>query len=223
MLIFLCSLKAKENIAKSVREKGDYYMPNFTKQAIKASFMKLLNEHPLSKISVRSIVEDCGINRNSFYYHYQDITDLIEEIIKEEADALIIKYPCISSLKECVDVAFKFALENKKAVMHIYNSVNRDIYERSSMKLCEYVVTRYIDTVFADEQISLYDRNAAIRFFKCELYGLAVDWIRSGMKDDAIEEIYRIVEICRGMSEELIKRSRNCRGESIFSENAKPV
>ena len=89
-------------------------MPNFTKQAIKASFMKLLNEQPLSKISVRSIVEDCGINRNSFYYHYQDITDLIEEIIKEEADALIIKYPCISSLKECVDVAFKFALENKR-------------------------------------------------------------------------------------------------------------
>ena len=107
--------------------------------------------------------------------------------------------------------------------MHIYNSANRDIYERSSMELCEYVVTRYIDTVFADEQVGLYDRNAAIRFFKCELYGLTVDWIRSGMKDDAIEEIYRIVEICRGMSEELIKRSRNCPGGSIFSENAKPV
>ena len=44
-------------------------MPNFTKQAIKDSFLKLLNQQPLSKISVRSIVEDCGINRNSFYYH----------------------------------------------------------------------------------------------------------------------------------------------------------
>ena len=48
--------------------------------------MKLLNEQPLSKISVRDIVEDCGINRNSFYYHFQDIPSLIEEIIKEEAD-----------------------------------------------------------------------------------------------------------------------------------------
>ena len=44
-------------------------MANFTKQAIKASFMKLLSQKPLSKISVRDIVEDCGINRNSFYYH----------------------------------------------------------------------------------------------------------------------------------------------------------
>ena len=41
-------------------------MPNFTKQAIKAAFLKLLNEQPLNKISVRSIVEECGINRNSF-------------------------------------------------------------------------------------------------------------------------------------------------------------
>lgn len=45
-------------------------MANFTKQAIKASFLKLLNQQPLSKISVRDIVEDCGINRNSFYYHF---------------------------------------------------------------------------------------------------------------------------------------------------------
>lgn len=46
-------------------------MANFTKQAIKASFMKLLSQKPLNKISVRDIVEDCGINRNSFYYHFR--------------------------------------------------------------------------------------------------------------------------------------------------------
>ena len=77
-------------------------MPNFTKQAIKDSFLKLLNQQPLSKISVRSIVEDCGINRNSFYYHYQDIPALLGEIIQDEVDMLIEQYPTISSLDECV-------------------------------------------------------------------------------------------------------------------------
>ncbi|MEG1027334.1 MAG: TetR family transcriptional regulator, partial [Oscillospiraceae bacterium] len=91
-------------------------MPNFTKMAIKSSFMKLLNEQPLNKISVRNIVEDCGINRNSFYYHFQDIPSLIEEIVTEEANIIIEKYPTINSINECFNVAFKFALENKKAV-----------------------------------------------------------------------------------------------------------
>ena len=44
-------------------------MANFTKRAIKAAFLELLDEKPLNKISVRDIVERCGINRNSFSGH----------------------------------------------------------------------------------------------------------------------------------------------------------
>lgn len=183
-------------------------MANFTKQAIKSSFMKLLNEQPLSKISVRDIVEDCGINRNSFYYHFQDIPSLIEEIIKEEADKIIAQCPTVNSLEECVDLAFKFALENKKAVMHIYNSANRDIYERSKMKVCEYIVTAYCDTVFGKNAVSEYDRATAIMFLKCELFGLSYEWIEKGMKDDVINEMYHIIEMSRGFSDEIIKRSK---------------
>ncbi len=182
-------------------------MTNFTKAAIKASFLKLLNEMPLSKISVRSITEDCGINRNSFYYHYQDIPALIEEIVKDEVDTLIATYPTITNLNECVDVAFRFALKNKKAVLHIYNSVNRDIYERSIMQLCEYTVSAYLDTAFGKNAVSEYDRAVAVRFFKCELFGLTFEWIENGMKDDAIEEIYHVIDRCRGLSEDLIRRS----------------
>ena len=53
-------------------------MPNFTKKAIKDSMKKLLNERPLNQITVKDIVEDCGINRNSFYYHFEDMPSLIE-------------------------------------------------------------------------------------------------------------------------------------------------
>ena len=188
-------------------------MANFTKQAIKASFIKLLNEQPLNKISVRSIVEDCGINRNSFYYHFQDIPSLIGEIVKEEIDALVAKYPTINSIDECVSVALKFTLENKRAVLHIYNSVNRDIYERYLMRICEYVITTYLDTAFGREGVRERDRAAAIRFLKCELFGLSFDWIENGMKDDAIEEITYITSLCRGLSAELIRRCREHNGK----------
>ena len=75
-------------------------MANFTKKAIKESFIRLLKERPLSKITVQVIADDCGINRNSFYYHFQDIPALIEEITLEEVDRLIEMYPEISSIEE---------------------------------------------------------------------------------------------------------------------------
>ena len=64
-------------------------MPTFTKAAIKATFISLLNKKPLNKITVKEIVEECGINRNSFYYHFDDIPSLLEEILVEEADRFV--------------------------------------------------------------------------------------------------------------------------------------
>ena len=40
-------------------------MSAYTKQAIKNSFLKLLNDRPLNQVTVKAIVEDCGINRNT--------------------------------------------------------------------------------------------------------------------------------------------------------------
>lgn len=175
-------------------------MPNFTRNAIKASFLKLLSQQPLSKISVRDIVEDCGINRNSFYYHFHDIPALIEEIVKECFDSLIQKYPNVTSLNECVNAAIQFILENKQALLHIYNSVNRDIFERYLMKFCEEFIVSYLNTAFAGQNIAEGDKELIIRFLKCELFGVGIDWMNSGMPSTITEDAKRIFEICHGLS-----------------------
>lgn len=183
-------------------------MPNFTKPAIKASFLKLLSEKPLNKISVRDIVEDCGINRNSFYYHYRDIPALIGEIITETVNSLISKYPTVNSIGECFDVALEFMMENKKPIFHIYNSVNRDIYEKATMRLCDYTVRTYFSTAFGKESVSESDREIIISFFKCTIYGLAFEWLQDGMKPELQIRLARMTQLCRGLSDELIRRSK---------------
>ena len=68
-------------------------MANFTRRAIKETFWKLLNQRPLNQITVKDIVEDCGINRNSFYYHFEDLPALVEEIVEEQVQVLIQNHP----------------------------------------------------------------------------------------------------------------------------------
>ena len=62
-------------------------MRNSTKTAIKEAFMTLLNKKPFDKITVKEIVEECGINRNTFYYHYEDIYDLLQAVLDDEVQA----------------------------------------------------------------------------------------------------------------------------------------
>lgn len=44
-------------------------MSGFTKEIIAKTFTELLDEKSMSKITVKDIVERCGVNRNTFYYH----------------------------------------------------------------------------------------------------------------------------------------------------------
>ena len=134
-------------------------MANFTKKAIKETFISMLEERPLTNITVKDIVEKCGINRNSFYYHYQDIPALIEEIVKEEAEQILEKYPSVSTIVECFDALIEFASHRKRAIMHIYRSVNREVFERHLMIVSEYFVNNYVNTVLTNENIGAADKK----------------------------------------------------------------
>ena len=193
-------------------------MPNFTKKEIKRSFINLLNEQPLNQISVRDIVEDCGINRNSFYYHFQDIPALIEEIFIEESENLIKKYPKVDDLDACVDSIFQLSMKNKKALLNIFHSVNRDIYEQYTMRLCETFVTKYVYTVFGQYMINERDRKICIWSIKCELFGILIDCCTNGLREDYIDDIHRLLELSYGIPQMIIKQS-NERSANLENSN----
>lgn len=88
-------------------------------------------------------------------------------------------------------------MENRKAVLHLYDSASRDIYEAYVMRLCEYVVTTYIDTVSESVPLSEKERTIVVRFFKCELYGLISEWIANGMPDSALDDAAQIAALTR--------------------------
>ncbi|MCM1335999.1 MAG: TetR/AcrR family transcriptional regulator [Bacteroides sp.] len=174
-------------------------MSNLTKTAIKTSVLKLLNDRPISKITVKDVVEDCGINRNSFYYHFRDLPAAIEEIVTDEVNAIIAQYPTIDSIEECLGVAVKFALRNRRAALHLYQSANRDLFERSLFRVCESVVTTYMEKALTEHPLEERDKSLLIRFYKCECFGQVIDWMNGGMKEEAIDDFHRLYTLRRGM------------------------
>ena len=180
---------------------------SLTKKLIMESLMKLLDERPLSKVSIKDIVEDCGINRNTFYYHFADLPDLVEAVLRDEVDRIMDSYHGISSLEECIAAAMKLSTERKRAVMHIYNSANRDIFERYLLEICGYVSTTFIDNVIAGRPVPPQDRVVVIDGYKCELFGHIVDWLSRGMSHDLEKQFLRLCELRRGMTEEMLERS----------------
>ena len=147
-----------------------------------------------------------------FLLPFQDIPALVEEIVTEEADRIIKEYPSIDSIEEALNVALDFARKNRRAILHIHNSANRDIYEQYLWKVCEHVVSSYVNVAFADKPIADSDRELLIRFYKCECFGMVMEWMSGGLRDDMTEQIRRLCELRRGMAEEMVERSLKQQG-----------
>ena len=162
-------------------------MPPFAKREIKNSFIKLLTERPISQITVKDIVEDCGVNRNSFYYHFQDIPSLLEEIIVEMTAKVIETLTEESTFEEKVTAALEEIDSNKRMIYHIYGSSNREFYEKQLMKICDYVTRTYIRSRDYSEKVASKDLEFVISYLKCELFGQLIDWLNHDMSYDLVE------------------------------------
>ena len=180
----------------------------YAKARIKESFLKLLEEHPLSKITVRSIVEDCGVNRNTFYYYFEDIPSLLVEITQEEIDRIANEHGAIDNLEDGLLEAIQFAVKHRRAAFHIYHSENRDIYERYIWKICDYIIQTYFDTAFPDRDVSPEDEALIKEYYKSLSYGLLVNWLENGLKSDITASISRLSRLLQGQTAELFRRSR---------------
>lgn len=181
-------------------------MANFTKRAIQESFWKLLDERPLSKITVKDIVADCGINRNTFYYYFEDIPKLIECMVEEDAEKIIQSHPTVERLEDCLDAAIALALEKKRAVLHIYHSASRDIYETYLWKACDHVINTYVSAVLAGRKISESDLSVIVGYLSCLGYGIISRWLKNDMNEDIRSTFARLLEIKKGMIEEMFAR-----------------
>ena len=55
------------------------------KHDLAEALCQLLETKTLEKITVKDIVARCGVNRQTFYYHFHDVYDLMRWIFEREA------------------------------------------------------------------------------------------------------------------------------------------
>lgn len=189
-------------------------MSGFTKQAIQASFLKLLDDYPLREITVKMIAETCGINRKSFYYHYPGIPALLEEIITEQVTRIADVYQTMHSLEECLEAVLKKLIAEKTRVLHIYQSINRDVFEQALMQACDYLVRLYMDEMTRQYPVPAPERELITAFYRGECLGLILDWMIHGMEADILTYFHKIYAVRQGMAQELLRRIAQGEGKS---------
>lgn len=164
----------------------------YTREFIRDTFVSMLNERPLNKITVKDLVTTCEINRNTFYYYYSDIYQIITELFQTELQRVIDEYNDTFSWEESFLVATRFALENKKAIYHVYHSIQKEALEHYIFDVAGNVMLRYVEKMSEGISAAGSDKKLIAFFYQSALTETVLHWISNGMKEDPEEVIRRI-------------------------------
>ncbi len=171
-------------------------MSQTTKKALASSLKKLMNTTPLTKITINDIVSDCGVNRRTFYYHFQDIYALLEWIFETEVSSVMAENKTYQTWQQGFLQIFLYLEQNHKMVLNTYNSIGREYLETHLYNAVYTLVFNVVDEIAVDIKISEEKKEFIVNFYKFAFVGLLLDWIKTNMtknSEQIIDDLNKII------------------------------
>ncbi|MDY2648605.1 MAG: TetR family transcriptional regulator [Pyramidobacter porci] len=164
---------------------------DFTKKEIQSAFWQLLEERPFGKITVKAVVARCGVNRNTFYYHFQDLRDLLRTSVIGWLDELFADGAGAAAVVAALS-------RRRAAVMHVYRSLPRETFIEELGVWVRYAVARCVGEgrLFAEKE----NRELLLSVCRFALLGFLLDWLEGDMGSDLGKSLSRCAELLKNFS-----------------------
>ena len=186
-----------------------------TKVMLAESLKELLKTKSLEKITVRQLVENCQVNRQTFYYHFHDIYELVEYMFFVELDkifdeAIDLKTDLFSERWENVYyIILNYMLDNKKIIIGIFHSIGRYELEQILCDVFYYMIMKFIDEESEDFNISQEDKVFMGKFYKYAFAGITLDWVSCCMHEKPKVIVQRVSMLLGGNIKKGLYKSSN--------------
>jgi probable dihydroxyacetone kinase regulator len=163
-----------------------------TKKAIASSIKELMKKRELQKISVADIVENCGINRQTFYYHFKDKYDLVNWIYYNEVVSAITKNPTYEDWSGAVLDVLNIMNREKYFYINALNVTGQNAFQDYFFEATKGILVEIIEIISLEENIEEEDKDFIAEFYTYGLVGVTVQWARRGMKQSPEEIVQRL-------------------------------
>ena len=151
-----------------------------TKRQLADALKAAMKTKPFSKITVSELIQSCGMNRKTFYYHFQDIYALLVWMFEQEAIDVVRKFDLILDYEEALTFIMDYIEENDLVLNCAYDSIGRDALRNFFRKDFEEIAGGMICEAeeIAGQKLDPGYHDYLCRFYVEALSGLMVDWIR---------------------------------------------
>ena len=156
-------------------------MARRTQAVIMQAFMDLLARKPYDKITVKDVIEKADINRNTFYYYYENIPSLLKALFEQEIQSFSNSTEKSDSFAKEYMRASSLVRTNRQALRHLYASENRALISQFLETASGLFVERFVRQAAAPYGLDEEGIYYVTHFYSYAVVGLTMHRIRENI------------------------------------------
>lgn len=197
-------------------------MASFTKFAILKVFGDLAASRPVDKITVKDITDQCGISRNTFYYHYQDIYQVLKAYVQYSAEHVIELMvedegeDGKAGLKE-----IRYLEANRELLCNLYRSAANKEVRNCLQSASQIIFDRLIESVSQGMEVQAEDKKILSAVCQYTVRGIMTSWMEEDgmLNGETLEQVLvRLDYLFKGAIREALMRSAS-REQGLLPES----
>ena len=153
--------------------KKSYKPSQVTKEKLCLILKEKLLEKPLRQITVQEIVQELNMYRQTFYYHYENISDLIKDLFSMEANKVI---DPDKSIDENLVLILKYIAENRKLFANTISSLDREIVKNAYYDLIHEALTEKYKKARCKKPLSRDNKEFVIHLMTITIEAVFESW-----------------------------------------------
>ena len=168
---------------------------------ITAAVCSLLAQHNINILDItQTVLQEyfTMVNRMTFYYHFQDIYDLIDWICQEEGGRALQGRKDYATWQEGFTALCRTVVENRAFIEGVYHSVQREQIETYLDRMVYGLLIDVVRELSGPYSISQEDQEYITNFYKYAFVGVMLDWVRRGMREPPEAVVGRVSRMTRG-------------------------
>ena len=146
------------------------------KKVIADAFYRLLETKSIDKITVKMLIKECGISRQTFYYHFHDIMDVLEWMFLRLAKRMTEQSLEAGDIDEVLRIHVEFTVKNYQKIQRLMASRKREQIENMLVDAVCIYLRELAGHLPAKLNISYADMEVMLRFHACGMVGVLLHY-----------------------------------------------
>lgn len=152
------------------------------KEQMASSLKRFMAKKSIQKISIQELADDCGMNRYTFYYHFQDIYDLLQWTFARDFEMLFSNQKQCANWEEWLRIILQYLADNAAFCKSAITSVGRDALRDLCVRDLQYFMEQMLKDIQGDHGVPEEYLNFLASFYLEALCGILIQWLVSDMK-----------------------------------------